>query len=400
MLEAPQSIMMVMESVFPSPGGGGAESQVRTLGIEFQARGHELQLIVPMVATGPQVAREHSDGLDVTRIPYPKIPLVGALWMLWGLARILIHRRHEYAVIHAHIAGNMAALCAVLGHCLGKPVVVKLTGMTEIKGGILDPSPRLAVRLRRHWLKSASQYQATSQRIATQLVARGFAAHKVLLLANAVDIRRFAKIERDLALRERVCPDKELVAIYVGRLEPEKGLELLVSAWATQFKHRSDVALVLVGSGSQQAALEHQCAQLSVTEQVVFVGPTAQVERYLSIADVGLLASQFEGLSNALLEYMAAGLPVVGSAVSGTEDWVINGQTGWLFAPGDHAGLTHALSELSRAGEQERRRLGQCARERVVAVASVEAVVSTLSSLYGRLGEERASARSVLRPGS
>jgi L-malate glycosyltransferase len=385
MSEIRSSILMVMESVFPSQGGGGAESQVRTLGVELLERGHALQLVVPMVGGGPSVKHETIDGIPVTRIPYPKITMVGAAWMLLGLAWLLWRRRHQYEVIHAHIAGNMSAVCTVVGRLLGKPVLVKLTGMTEMKGGILDPQARLSVLLRRRWLRLGSAYQATSQRIAQQLVQRGFSEQKVLTLPNGVDLRRFESQPLAAQLREQLCPGKRLVGIYVGRLEREKGLELLLSAWATQFAHRHDTTLLLVGSGSLQGALEQQCVALGIGAQVQFLGACDQVERYLAMADVGLLASQFEGLSNSLLEYMAAGLPVVGSRVSGTEDWVVDGQTGWIFQPGDQDALTRALQAVAQADIQELRRLGRAARDRIRREASVDVVVQTLCDTYAQL---------------
>ncbi|MFY7914747.1 MAG: glycosyltransferase family 4 protein [Rubrivivax sp.] len=385
MAESPLSILMVMESVFPSPGGGGAESQVRTLGLELVKRGHLAHLVVPMVSAGPTVEHEHLDGMAVTRIPYPKVPLLGAAWMLWCLAWLLIKRRHDYQVIHAHIAGNMAAVCAVVGKLLGKPVLVKLTGMTEMKGGILDPHPRATVRLRRGWLRMGSAYQATSLHIANQLVQAGFERQKVLTLPNGVDTSRFREPVAVDDLQEAFCSGKSLVGIYVGRLEQEKGLDLLLAAWAAQFAGRQDTALLLVGSGSLEHALHALGQQLGIADQVKFLGPRADVERCLALANVGLLASEFEGLSNSLLEYMAAGLPVVGSRVSGTEDWVVNGQTGWIFTPGDEAGLRSALAEMAQAGVQELLRLGNIARERIDHQASVEVVVRSLCDLYARL---------------
>lgn len=389
MVEQPLSILMVMESVYPSPGGGGAESQVRTLGAELLKRGYLTQLVVPMVDYGPTVRQEVVDGLPVTRIPYPKIPLLGAVWMLISLAWLLVRRRAGYQVIHAHIAGNMSAVCAVMGRLLGKPVLVKLTGMTELKGGILDPQSPATVRMRRRCLRLGSVFQATSQRIAQCLIRNGFSQGQVLTLPNAVDLRRFDVPSPRDQLREQVCPGKSLVGIYVGRLEAEKGLELLVSAWAAQFAGRQDTALLLVGVGSLRAPLERLCEQVGISDQVKFLGACADVERYLAIADVGLLASQFEGLSNALLEYMAAGLPVVGSRVSGTEDWVVNGQTGWIFSPGDEAGLKQALADMARAGAQEWRRLGMAAQRRIREEASVDVVVRVLCDTYARLRQAR-----------
>jgi glycosyltransferase involved in cell wall biosynthesis len=385
MIEHPTSILMVMESVFPSRGGGGAESQVRTLGIELFKRGYVTHLVVPMVSDGPELAHEFLDGLSVTRITYPKIPLVGAAWMLLSLAWLLVRRRAEYQVIHAHIAGNMAAVCAVMGKLLKRPVLVKLTGMTEMQGGILDPRSGITVRWRRHWMQMGSAFQATSERIAQCLADNGFARNKVITLPNAVDTRRFDPPQRNASLREELFPGKSLVGIYVGRLEREKGLELLLNAWAAQFAGRTDTALILVGAGSLQSSLQQICQRTGIADQVKFLGPCADVERYLAIADVGLLASEFEGLSNSLLEYMAAGLPVVGSRVSGTEDWVINGQTGWIFSPGDGEGLRAALASVSQAGSEELRRLGRAARMKIEREASVDVVVRSLCDTYARM---------------
>ena len=135
------SVLMVLESMFPTKGGGGAETQVRTLGRHLIEQGVPVSLLSPMVGYGSQSPTDVVDGIGVTRISYPKLPAVGALIMLSKLAWLLFRRRHGYTIIHAHIAGNMAAVCCLMGKLLNKPVLVKLTGMTEMVGGILDPHP-------------------------------------------------------------------------------------------------------------------------------------------------------------------------------------------------------------------------------------------------------------------
>ncbi|MBL8331302.1 MAG: glycosyltransferase [Rubrivivax sp.] len=398
MREQGYSVLMVLESTFPSPGGGGAESQVRTLGLEFLRRGQALEVIVPMVAGGPQQPREQIEGIPVTRIAYPKVPWLGAGWMLLSLAWLLFARRHAYAVIHAHIAGNMAAVCSLMGRWLDKPVLVKLTGMTEMRGGILDKEPRLGGRLRKSALLGSSAYQATSRRIGALLAERGFDARKVLHLPNAVDTRRFARVVRDQDLRRQLCGLRERVGIFVGRLEPEKGIELMVKGWAQAFAGRGDAALLLVGDGSLRTVLAEMGRELGIEQQIVFTGATNEVERYLALADFGLLTSQYEGLSNSLLEYMASGLPVVGSQVSGTEDWVIDGRTGWLFPAGDLAALERALCAVRETPMPRLRQLGQQARQLVEEQASIGAVVDTLQKTYRDLSPLEAGLRTVGRP--
>lgn len=385
MAETHGTVLMVMESIFPTPAGGGAESQVRTLSLEFIEQGTPVMVLVPMVRLGPQQPVDVVEGIPVRRIAYPKFPALGSLFLLVALAWHLILWRQRYRVIHAHIAGNMSAVCCVVGRLLGKPVLVKLTGMTEMRGGILDRSPGLLSRLRARAMRSASAYQATSERIARMLVERGFDAAKVLHIPNAVDVERFRRFEPVPGLRRQLCGDRRLVGIYVGRLETEKGLDYLLDGWAQVFRERGDAMLLVVGDGRARAELEARCASLGIAGQVNFVGPSAQVERYLAVADFGVLTSLHEGLSNTLLEYMAAGLPVLGSQVSGTEDFVITGRTGWLFPPADVRAFARCLSETAEADIEELHRRGREARALVDERASIRSVVGQLERAYDRI---------------
>jgi glycosyltransferase involved in cell wall biosynthesis len=380
------AILMILESVFPSPSGGGAESQVRTLAMELIGRGQPVEVITPMVDEGSQLASEQIDGIPVTRIEYPKIQWLGAAVLLCKLAWLLVAKREQYQVIHAHIAGNMAAVACLAGKLLNKPVLVKLTGMTEMRGGILDPKAAPVARLRRWAMRRASAYQATSSRIAALLGDNGFLSSKVLNLPNAVDTVRFG-FDRAAALsrREALVGHRKLVGVFVGRLEAEKDLDLLISAWADAFKGRQDVALLLVGGGSLDEPLRQLVRQLAVQDSVVFAGPQRHVEEFLGMADFGLLTSQYEGLSNSLLEYMAAKLPVVGSQVSGTEDWVMDGRTGWLFPAGDRAALVQVLRAVDDAGMAEVRRRGEQAHDWIERSASISAVVHALQTTYLQL---------------
>ncbi|TXC66416.1 glycosyltransferase [Piscinibacter aquaticus] len=142
-------VLMVLESGLPTKGGGGAESQVQTLGIEFQRRGIPVSVVTPMVHWAAQKAEDVVAGFPITRIRYPRVKLLGSLWLLIALALLLVRRRGTYDVIHSHIAGNMSAVCCPVGPLLGKPVFVKLTGMTEMRGGILDAHPGWPTRLRK-----------------------------------------------------------------------------------------------------------------------------------------------------------------------------------------------------------------------------------------------------------
>jgi L-malate glycosyltransferase len=374
---------MVLEARFPAYGGGGAESQVLTLGGCLCDRGVQVLVVVPKVAEGPQAEREQVDRLDVMRIAYPRIRVLGGVIMLVKLAWFLFAHRRDYQVIHAHIAHNMASVAAIMGKLLGKPVVVKLTGMRELVGGILDPHPGFGAQLRKMAIKQASLIQATSERIRQTLIDRGFDPAKTLVLPNGVDVARFTRLSRDPELRAQLCGTAEIVGIFVGRLAPEKNHESLLNAWAKTFAGRADAKLVLVGDGILRQHLTDLANRLDIGTQVVFAGHSNDIARYLAIADFGLLTSLAEGLSNSLLEYMAAGLPVIGSRISGTEDFVVPGETGWLFEPGHGDELAQCLAMAAVAGVPALRAMGEKAQQRIVSTASLEAVSRKLISCYG-----------------
>lgn len=381
--ETAPRVLMVLESGLPTNHGGGAESQVQTLGIEFLRRGMQVAAVTPMVPWCVQKAEDMVSGFPISRIRYPRIRLLGSLWLLTVLAVLLVRRRHSYDVIHSHIASNMSAVCCLMGTLLGKPVVVKLTGMTEMRGGILDAKPNWPTRLRKWAMRHASAYQATSSRIGRMLVDSGFDASKVALIANAVDIERFRAGDQAAVRRREICGDRRLVGVFVGRFEWEKGLDVMLRGWARVARDRDDTMLLLVGHGSLRGHLEALSASLGIGDQVRFLGATKQPEQFLELADFGLLTSMHEGLSNTLLEYMSAGLPVLGSRVSGNEDFIVEDRTGWLFPPGDEDAFVAALEKVTRLSADAVAALRGHALGMVQSRASIRHVGDSLLSLYG-----------------
>jgi glycosyltransferase involved in cell wall biosynthesis len=381
--ESGQRVVFVLESKFPIEIGGGAEGQVRTLGVALQSRGIPVEVVAPMVPYGSQVEHDSVDGLRVWRISYPKVRIVGGIVMLSRLAWYLIRRRRRYDAIHAHIAHNMAAVACVVGRLLGKPVVVKITGWLEMQRGILsDRDVRLTAWARRAAVRRAAYYQATSQEIAHLLERYGFERKKIVRIPNAVDLSRFSP---DAAQRDRnsSAPARPLTGVFVGRLVPEKGLDTLISAWRQTFDTTANVQLTIVGDGPLRGTLENQVSAGCRQHQIKFVGRSQQVEQYLAESDFGLLPSLYEGLSNTLLEYMSSGLPVIGSRISGTQDLIQHRVTGWLVEPGSVADMETCLREVASLDGPRRRQMGRAGRERVAELAGIRTVSDRLLQLYG-----------------
>jgi glycosyltransferase involved in cell wall biosynthesis len=163
---------------------------------------------------------------------------------------------------------------------------------------------------------------------------------------------------------------------------PEKGLDTLLDAWASAFAGREDVRLRLVGAGRLEAALREQARALGIGGQVEFLGHQDKVEDIIATADVGVLPSNIEGLSNTLLELMASGLPTIATRVSGSEDFVVSGRNGWIFDPGDTKALAAHLAAAAALPAAAREELGRRARVDVEQASALDRVVGRLLELY------------------
>lgn len=366
-------VLMVIESHYPARGGGGAESQLRTLARGLREQGHRVTVLTPLARLGPQERLSRVDGVPVCRLPFPRVRFLAtpALWLM--TLAFLWRRRRRYDAWHCHIGHHLSALCCVLGAAIGKPVLVKIAGGWEFAHA-LSPQPSLLSRLTFAGLSRATRWQAISQRIAAALVEQGVDRERLLVIPNAVDTRRFRDIEPS--------PSPQIRFLFLGRLAKVKALDVLLDAFADALADGGNVRLRLVGTGRQEAALREQARRLGIADRVDFEGHRGDLEQVLRDTDVAVLASLREGLSNTLLECMSAGLPMIATRVSGSEDLVRNGQNGWLCEPGDRAGLARCLREAIACTPAMRRTMGARARQAVEAYAGLPRVLERLMEVY------------------
>jgi len=166
----------------------------------------------------------------------------------------------------------------------------------------------------------------------------------------------------------------------VANIRPIKRIEDAVMAVGQLQRRGYDLHLLLVGDGNQ-AGLRLQVSEQGVSEKVHFLGPRVDVKACLKALDIGLLCSESEGFSNAIVEYMQAGLPVVCSSVGGNPEAVEHGETGYLYPCGDIAELTDCLRALSNSSEL-RERMGHNAMWRARERFGMEAMVTRHQEIY------------------
>jgi glycosyltransferase involved in cell wall biosynthesis len=205
-------------------------------------------------------------------------------------------------------------------------------------------------------------------------------ADRLIVIPNGVDPRAIDRSQPLDGSTLNIPPDAFLT-LYVGRLDPQKGLNFLLEAAAKIFEVRPDWHLVLAGDGPLREPLQ---ARTATQPRVHWLGRRGDVPSLLKAADLLVLPSLWEGMPNVVLEAMAARLAVVGTKVEGTEDLVIPGQTGWLVPPADSGALFEALVEA--ASDRDRlRRFGEAGRDRVEASFTPPRVVEAYERLWARI---------------
>jgi glycosyltransferase involved in cell wall biosynthesis len=195
----------------------------------------------------------------------------------------------------------------------------------------------------------------SNSRVALErLRTRGYAPERLVYIPSAIDMSQYTPADRETARRAFGVASEPLL-VNVANLKPAKGHDILLAASAqlkaAGFRH----VLWLVGEGQERQRLEALRLALGLTDTVQFVGAEDDVRARLAAADVAVLASRWEGMPTALLEAMAAGLPVVASRVGEIPDILDDGGFGRLVPPGDPTALASALADV--LSDPARRRL-------------------------------------------
>lgn len=241
---------------------------------------------------------------------------------------------------------------------------------------------RLASRL----LAAATDQLVAVCRDAGERYARvsGVDPKRFAVLYNGVNTQRF---KPDEALRQALrdkhgMPHDKLVVLTVASLTPVKCHQTLIDAAAiVRDQIERSVEYRFVGEGAQREALEAQVKALGLDGVVTLPGGSDQVPELLAAADLFVLPSRLEGMSNAIIEAMASGLPVIANAVGGNVELIDEGVSGMLSEPETPASMAAALVELL-TDDELRLKLGRQARQRTESLFSIEAMMRNYAQCY------------------
>lgn len=364
---------------------GGAEQALLILIENIDHRAWRPTLLLAASPEATLLAqRAHELSAEVRPVAPMPLGLTGAR-RVPRLVREL--RRARPDVFHAHLSWPLAAkwalAAAVLAHV---PAIVATVHL--FPDYPLDRSNFFQGRVLARFV---GRYVAVSDDIAARLARRlRWPAKKIEVIHNGVSLDRFAR-PVDPALRAQLAGRTErIVFLTVARLDEQKGHDVLLRAAA----RIPEARFVLAGDGPERPRLEREAHDLGLGEQVAFLGHREDVPDLLAASDAFVLPSLYEGTPLAVLEAMAAGKPVISSAIHGTDELVVDGETGLLVPPRDPEALAATLRRILD-DPSLRARLGVAARERAERRFPASRAAERVVRLYQDLLEGRArSARS------
>jgi glycosyltransferase involved in cell wall biosynthesis len=354
-------------------GGEVAGGQLVALELARGARtaGHEALFVSP--SDGDFLRRVRADGFPATVLPEASLNLRSLRAL-----RVLL-RCEAVDVLHTHTHFSLNVLGRLAGCAAGARVVAHMHIANVYRSG---PSRWVQLALDDATVRLCAAILTVSYATRDALVRQGYPLRRVEVIHNGIALSAIEAPPRPTDL-----PPHAPLLVLVGRLARVKGQHQLITALA--LLEDADAVVVLAGKdieagGAYRAALERRAEELGVRERVVFTGYRDDVRALLAAAAVVVLPSEIEGLPLVVLEAMAAGRPVVATAVGGTPELVAAGETGLLVRPGDAQALAAALDSLLRDPER-RERMGAAARHRVERDFSLDATTAKVLAVYARL---------------
>lgn len=384
-------VMMVVRLFHPWVGG--TERQAHKLARQLIEMGHDVTVVTGRWFFGTP-RQETIEGVPVRRH--------STLWEFFGLKGLrkfggylymltlawhMYRTRDEYDVVHVHGLNYHTAVAATVGRWLGKPTLVKLanSGMASDIARTRAGRQLAGSRFLLPAALSCDRFVALSPAIAAELMEAGVARDPIVSIPNGVEVGG------DVPPRVSV-PDCTRV-VFVGRLHPQKGADVLLEAARLLVDAgEGEWRIRLVGEGPARSDLEVLAARLKLNSVVEFVGEVGSPVSELDRADIFVLPSRTEGMSNALLEAMARGTAAVATAVAGSASVIEDGRTGLLVPPEDPTALADAMQRLAEDGEL-RERLANAARQEIENRYAMSEVADRYADLYRELIEERSGSR-------
>lgn len=365
----PIRIMHVLEALGV---GGGVETGVANL-VKRMDRNRFEHVICAVSRIGPYIDRFRV--MEVVPLPRKatRIPVqIGPLAKLISEIKPDVVHSRNWGALEAVVAGRLVRSCSVIHSEHGVEADLSL-------------EPQRRTWFRRVAYEMADRVMSVSYHLRDYLAqCTGFSAQRIDVIHNGVDTGRFQRNDglRNSFRAELGIAEKDFCIGCVGRLSKIKDYPTILQAVEVLHHSCRSWRLLILGEGSERRSLEELAAKPDLQGRVRFLGNSDRVQEFLSAIDAYVLPSFREGISNSLLEAMAASLPAVATNTGGNPEVAIDGESGLLFPVGDFGRLSELLLRLYRDREL-RVRLGRQAQQRARQEFSLDSMIRRYEQMYG-----------------
>jgi glycosyltransferase involved in cell wall biosynthesis len=363
--------------IIPTLDRSGAEKQLTMLATRLPRDQFEVE-VCALTRGGPFEAELRAANVPVHVLGKRlKVDLVAA----WKLRRIL--RRGRYDIVHTWLfAANWHG--RALAILQGIPIVVASERCADEWKGTMERT------IDRILAPRTDAIVVNSKAVLDHYQGQGIDASKLTVIPNGIACDTPPASDRLAVRRECEVPADAQVLGFVGRLWPQKRVRDAI--WATEVLRniKPNLYLLIVGDGPERRDLIEFTERIQVSHRVRFLGLRDDVQRLLGAMDIFVMPSQFEGMPNAVMEAMRAGLPVVASNIAGNSELVVEGETGLLYPVGETKALSVCLNRLLEDNVL-RSKLGAAGQRRVQEEFTIEKMVDAHVRLYHDLASRRSA---------
>ena len=378
-----KSVLMISQTFYPVLGG--AEKQAFELSKALVKKGVKVSVITRR--TEGLAAGEIIDGVRIERFNTIGSGALDSFVFMMRVFYYMLLNRATYGAAHVHLASSPAVAAVLAGRLTGKKTVVKLGGGRGVDEITLSQKTFLG-RLKLKFFSLAEPELLVMNGGVYEWLknSREFRGLKLRQFRNGVDTGKYTPLlyHEKISAKTAVGLGNELMFLFVGRLSPEKRVKEFIEVWAELFAEelaKPKIRLVIVGKGPEEESLRAAISKLDVGQSVTLTGPKDDLLPYYRAADVFVLPSISEGLSNSMLEAMACGVAIMASRVGGANDAVVEGESGCLFDPLNRQEIKQCLRRHT-ADRSLSVKMGERARLTAVEKYSMTRVADEIMEIY------------------
>jgi len=366
---------------YPTPGGSGVVAT--ELGKSLAQRGHDVHFITNGHPARLRAFQERVYLHTVETGQYPVFQGYTPYSLSLAVKIREVADQYKLDLVHCHYAIPHAT-SAFLAREMLKPK--HLPTMTTLHGTditLVGMMPSF-YEITRFSISASDGITTVSEFLRRETEQEFHIDRPIDVIHNFVDSEEF-RPQRDRPIRKQLAPKGERILMHVSNFRKVKNLPVILDVFC-EVRRETPTRLVLIGDGPEREAVERRAVELSVADDVLFLGDQEYIGEILPEADVFLLPSEHESFGLAALEAMACGVPVVGSRIGGLPEVIVDGETGFLCSPHDVGCMRELVLGLFR-DEERRLALGAAARARAVEKFDRDRIVDQYLAAYQRLLE-------------